>query len=348
MTAAEVPAEYNPMPTKAIEEGKFVCHTHRFKCADENPYGTGSELGIPRYSCGRCGATCFHDEGGGNWEVATGLIDYVVSASVGNDDSPEGQSVKVADILDRVQMNIGSTVDAGAAIWINGGKLEGQDRRLEGRKSEVLTDDKLRNMVKKSREQVKVNKTPASLSTEHKRSQMKGSCACGLLKLVISRDSNDIKHHVNLCVCTSCRKTAGFDVVAWFTAAKKNVAFSTHRDQVAAFNSNQEFALTESEELPVRHYSSSPGVSRIFCGKCGSKLLYFKTTEGSNECDINPGIFKEEASRQGVRLEEWLKWQTKKVDGPGESGIWFVEEAIDPDLVNGLVEGAGLEHQNFA
>lgn len=76
-----------------------------------------------------------------------------------------------------------------------------------------------------------------------------GGCLCGRVRYSVSGEpeSSDICH------CVSCRLTTGAQSVAWLTFPVGSFTFVSGE--------------------PVE-YRSSPGVTRTFCGGCGTSLTY--------------------------------------------------------------------------
>ena len=78
-----------------------------------------------------------------------------------------------------------------------------------------------------------------------------GSCLCGAVRYRVNGPVADVSH----CHCSQCRKAHG-------------AAFGSYsRVEDAAFQ------LLAGSDL-IRAYTSSPGVSRTFCSRCGSTLQY--------------------------------------------------------------------------
>jgi hypothetical protein len=76
-----------------------------------------------------------------------------------------------------------------------------------------------------------------------------GGCACGAVRYAVTGAPKWAAH----CHCGDCRRTTG-------------AAYATY----AGFATDQ---LSWSGDTP-RHHHSSPGVTRSFCGKCGTPLAY--------------------------------------------------------------------------
>lgn len=79
---------------------------------------------------------------------------------------------------------------------------------------------------------------------------LEGSCLCGAVRYEINGNIGPIA----MCHCRNCRKASG---TAFNTAA-----------EVAA----KDFRLVQGTDA-LADYESSPGVHRVFCGRCGSPLF---------------------------------------------------------------------------
>ncbi|MGH6787468.1 MAG: GFA family protein [Novosphingobium sp.] len=88
--------------------------------------------------------------------------------------------------------------------------------------------------------------------------ELTGGCHCGAVRYAISGDP----HHIALCHCSDCRRSAGAPMVSW-----------------AAF---PEDALTVSQGEPTV-FNSSGKTLRSFCPNCGTGLFY-------RNADFLPGI----------------------------------------------------------
>ena len=82
-----------------------------------------------------------------------------------------------------------------------------------------------------------------------------GSCLCGGVKFSIAGELQPLQ----LCHCLQCRKASG-------------TAFASVLPIKASA-----FTLLGGTEL-LRHFESSPGKERGFCGRCGSPLYSRRTT----------------------------------------------------------------------
>ena len=81
-----------------------------------------------------------------------------------------------------------------------------------------------------------------------------GSCLCGAVKYTILLEQLD---DITLCHCHKCQKASG----SAFNAVTP----------VAA-----EFMQIQDEQGMLKHFESSPGVERNFCGQCGSPVFSFR------------------------------------------------------------------------
>lgn len=79
--------------------------------------------------------------------------------------------------------------------------------------------------------------------------RIEGGCLCGEVRYEIS---SSLKHASN-CHCSMCRKASGAADVSYATVTPGSFKWVKGRERLA-------------------RYDSSPGVSRLFCGNCGSSL----------------------------------------------------------------------------
>ena len=115
---------------------------------------------------------------------------------------------------------------------------------------------------------------------------IEGGCFCGAVRYRIAASPAESV----ICHCTSCRRASGAPAVAWTVVNRADFEW-----------------LCGS---PVE-FSSSPGVMRRFCGRCGSGLTY-QHVEVPATMDIttasldDPELF---APTIEVWLQEKLSWQ---------------------------------------
>jgi hypothetical protein len=80
---------------------------------------------------------------------------------------------------------------------------------------------------------------------------VRGSCLCGAVRYEASAPLEEIHH----CHCSRCRKAHGAAFATYARAASDTFRFTSGEDR-------------------VQRYRSSPPVERVFCGACGSSLLF--------------------------------------------------------------------------
>lgn len=83
-----------------------------------------------------------------------------------------------------------------------------------------------------------------------------GSCLCGAVAFAIDVEPVDVSH----CHCSMCRKAHGAAFATYV-----NVATDHHR-------------FTRGEDR-LRSYNSSGTTERVFCGGCGSPMLWIDTVQ---------------------------------------------------------------------
>lgn len=81
------------------------------------------------------------------------------------------------------------------------------------------------------------------------RASHEGGCLCGAIRYRIDGAIESVAH----CHCHSCRRSAGAAFVTWFTVPRQHVVWTMGSP---------------------RRFVSSPGVTREFCGACGTELSY--------------------------------------------------------------------------
>jgi len=113
-----------------------------------------------------------------------------------------------------------------------------------------------------------------------------GGCFCGAVRYRVTGSPLSSA----ICHCESCRRASGAPSVAWVTVERKG--FEIVKGTPAA-------------------YPSSPGVTRRFCGRCGSALTY-ENTKTPESIDITT-ITLDEPNRFPPTVEVWLEdrvdWQ---------------------------------------
>jgi hypothetical protein len=118
----------------------------------------------------------------------------------------------------------------------------------------------------------------------------RGCCMCGSVRFAARMPSRFCCH----CHCESCRRshTAGF--VTWIGFASSQVSVESGAGDLVA-------------------YLSSPGSSRSFCRKCGSKLFY-ESDKWPGETHVALAAFDDPVDRSPDRHVffdehvEWIPW----------------------------------------
>jgi hypothetical protein len=112
--------------------------------------------------------------------------------------------------------------------------------------------------------------------------KLRGRCFCGAVRYQATQNPVGVE----TCYCGDCTRAVGSVVTAW------------------AHLSADQFEFTSGE--PTR-FESSPGVTRTFCGRCGTSLTYHyrdgKRVDVATATLDNPGAFlprrMDQANRYG-------------------------------------------------
>lgn len=113
-----------------------------------------------------------------------------------------------------------------------------------------------------------------------------GGCHCGAVRFSITGE----RKYSGLCHCETCRRTTGGLTTAW--AAYPREALKVEGD--------------------VATYSSSEGVERQFCGKCGTSLFYFNEPMMPGVADVLTVTFDDPADcapQVHVNMADALPWE---------------------------------------
>ncbi|KAK5412260.1 hypothetical protein LTR06_005230 [Exophiala xenobiotica] len=261
-----------------------------------------------RLFCKQCGASVVNIDKAADadeWEVATGVLHF---------DDGNGLGSR----LNRAQMWVEDVRgDGGTTGWINQGRLEGMDRHWRGRKSEVVTDEDVWQMMRQGQE------FSAELPGEH----LDASCHCQNVAFSMSRPEKSFnngtgKFEASLDACTSCRTVGGFEITSWITVPKELIkSGSGHLGTLLANRSK------------LGHYNTSSDVSRYFCTTCGATVFYEK--HGHDTIDIGIGLLHPQ-HEGAMRVENWLAWQEYP------KCLGYQEDAVDKHFVANLAEGMRL------
>ena len=118
-----------------------------------------------------------------------------------------------------------------------------------------------------------------------------GGCYCGDIRY----KAGSSKTSSAICYCEDCRRLCGAQSVAWLSVQ------------------SAEFSFTKGN--PV-YYASSPGVTRTFCGKCGTTLTY-----------------------QNINRKEEIDITTSSLDTPTQyppTGLVYASKALAWDVLPAL------------
>ena len=126
--------------------------------------------------------------------------------------------------------------------------------------------------------------------------------------------SNGTKYAACLCMCKLCTKSSGHDLQQWAFIPKVNILQKDGKPI--------DFSMGN-----LRHYSSSPGVLRHFCGTC-SATVFWRSEERPDLIDVSVGLME---SKSGSRAEDWLDWMLQRIS--------FVEYAPNQELKHVLQAG---------
>ncbi|KAJ9602326.1 hypothetical protein H2200_013181 [Cladophialophora chaetospira] len=197
-------------------------------------------------------------------------------------------------LLERNLIFIDDTRDGGLTVWMDGvGKKfadSGDHEPMEGGPARPQATE------------------PAAL---HPDARLHGFCHCNGVQFDILPPSDGERYEGGLCACTSCRTTAGFEITAWTSVPLSQI-------QTPGQQSLDLSAGT------LKQYTSSPGTSRYFCGRCGATV--FCAHDNQSWIDVAVGLLR---AKEGSRAERWIKW----------SELGFPEEATDQEMIKRLAQG---------
>jgi hypothetical protein len=126
--------------------------------------------------------------------------------------------------------------------------------------------------------------------------ELSGHCLCGGVRYRTSRFLR-----AGHCHCESCRRATSSPLTTFFTVLREGTEFGGES---------------------LRHYASSPGVRRGFCGTCGSPMS-FETEERPEEIDFFVASLSDGLSvpvGEHWHWEERVDWLTVADDLPKGEG----------------------------
>ena len=127
-----------------------------------------------------------------------------------------------------------------------------------------------------------------------------GGCLCGSIRYTARGDSPITIH----CHCLHCRGVSGAPFMTWAEFAREG------------------FEFLQGEP---RDFSPRPGVTRRFCGDCGTPLTY-ESEDWPEEIDVavctldDPNLAQPRAHIWTVRRLEWLKFDDGLPSYPKKRG----------------------------
>ncbi|WP_343561987.1 GFA family protein [Kiloniella sp. b19] len=117
--------------------------------------------------------------------------------------------------------------------------------------------------------------------------KLSGHCACG----AVSWKAGTTMNWAVLCHCADCRRVASADYVSWFGVNREDLIW----------------------EGPRRFWNSSPGITRSFCGECGTPLSY-ENDARAEETDLyaatldKPQLYQPAAHTFWSERTAWLEF----------------------------------------
>lgn len=271
-----------------------------------------SSSGLNRIFCPRCGCSVLNREADG-WEFTSGVLEGPV----------EG-------LLDRQALFANDSVDGGGYVWLP--KMNNAGREIKhhgGHRDSELVD------VKEMRRKFDAKSTAGSAPNEGAEDdKLPVRCHCGAFQCYITRPSAEMpeptsgrgkwwlakderRYKAALDACIACRKVTGFELNWWAFIPASN------------FVSPDGSPLDPENHPALKHYSSSAGVQRDFCGTCGASVFFRKELRNPQVWDIAAGLLVS----AGARAEDWLMW----------NGLDFEDFALDPNFVSGIAEALKTE-----
>ncbi|KAK0717248.1 Mss4-like protein [Lasiosphaeria miniovina] len=119
------------------------------------------------------------------------------------------------------------------------------------------------------------------------------------------------KYLAGTCACRSCRLTSGFEIQPWAFIPRGNILFLSGIPGT--------FIPLDFNHPPpaLQRYTSSPGVAREFCHRCGATVFWHDVFR-PELVDVSTGLLRAES--EGARATGWLVWWTERVSFAEEAG----------------------------
>ena len=123
--------------------------------------------------------------------------------------------------------------------------------------------------------------------------EITGRCLCGDVRFAVAGETRSRNH----CHCESCRRATSSPFTTWFTVARPDLRWTG--------------------AVP-RAFASSPGVTRHFCGRCGSPMGY-ETADRPDDFDLYAASLDDPSGFQPQYHSFWdehVPWVTLADDLP--------------------------------
>jgi len=158
-------------------------------------------------------------------------------------------------------------------------------------------------------------------------------CHCGGIEFHVSRpigdetfteiDEDNVRKHKDKWlaihdVCNSCRLSISTLVISWFFPSRNHITLADG----SPYPADGIFGTAKA-------YSSSAGVERTFCGKCGAAASYV--------CEDRPHVIDVPAGLlvgDDVRAEDWLEWRPHKLAWEKDAVWTSVRDALKKGLMS--------------
>lgn len=318
---ADVPASRLPLPVSLCHCSQCryrsgapcVFHTRLPADATRRFVGPSTEASLTAYDsegavsswmfCSTCGchvASVIYDTGA--WVVATSIF---------TDHGPQNFQIS-GHIFSK------STKDGGIAAMlssVDGCALEDKD---------PPDDDP----------QAKIVEAKPEVDAQDGQQRLRAQCHCGGVSFTVKRpDQETLSEHAlrqyvsplddgkwfaTLDACSDCRLVNGTHLIGWAFVMSSSIEPPIERDLLCG---------------TAKTYSSSPGVLRSFCRRCGATVFYTtderRLPRGKRVLDLATGIIR---APEGSMAEDWLTWRTRIAWS--DSG-----KTHDEGFINSLTEG---------
>lgn len=334
------------LPLSSLPLKASVCHCTTCRKSSGHILPTGAVIPLPnhpdvsalsayassdfltRFFCPNCGASVVNSEAK-EWDIATGVLNRTSGG-----------------LLNRVQLWLEDTKDGGAGFWL---RETGLEMLMRGRTSDKLSSEDVKAISEKSRNQGKaiLSNSPATQGeySDAKDDLLRASCCCGAVSFHILRpDGGSDERYSNrypagLDACASCRTVTGNEITSWAMVPRNRITTPTRGPNENEAKSSKNETLDLLDLPALSYYKTSQSVTRGFCSTFGANVFYYRhrgNTGKDDTIDIGAGLLE---SRMGVRAEDWLVW-----DHYGDDVVAYREDALDMELVNGLLRGIEEDH----